>query len=292
MPDAFPNTWGPETAGPIEEADVRTVVSLLAEVATIEGDHAFKKRRLLEKLCAVVGAEKWMAALRVQSRADEAPRFVAVLHGGFSPEQLAKLSESAAHPGTKEIDAPFAAELSRKRTQITLRLEDFDQRGLWQGSPTEKLALQAGVGTFIASTRPIEETPLAGGQNGVPPEEIKSSVVALYRPPDAPQFSDRELRIAHIVLTEIDWLHTEGWPAECHVSVVSDLSPRHLSLLNLMIQGNTRQEITELMSLSRHTVNSYAKTLFAHFRVNSQTELMRHFIYGDGNDTMSDQEWR
>lgn len=290
MPDASPTTLGPEHGGPLEEADVRTVVSLLADVATITGDHAFKKRQLLERLCAVVGAEKWLAALRVESSAEEAPRFVALLHGGFSPEQLAKLSESAAHPSTQEIDAPFADELRRKRTQITLRLEDFDQRGLWQGSPSRELALQAGVGTLMASTRPIvSESESAGEAQDT--EEIKSSVVALYRSPGAPCFSDRELRIAHIVLTEVEWLHTEGWPAECHVAIVSDLSPRHLSLLNLLVQGNTRQEVAELMSLSLHTVNSYVKTLFAHFHVSSQTELMRHFLYGNGNDTMGDQEF-
>lgn len=262
----------------IEEADTRAIVNMMAEVSALEDEHTIRKRRLLELLSDYIGADKWLAALRVQNTVEEAPFFVGQLFAGFEPEQLVKLAESAAHPSVKEIEAPLGMELMRRKTQLTLRLEDFDQKQLWASSPAGELAEQAGVGTFLASTRPFFD-----------PEDgsLKASAIALYRSPGQPKFSERELRIAHIVLTEVSWLHTEGWPSEFLVKATADLPRSHLPMLTLLVQGNSRQEIAQLTERSINTVNSYAKTIFNHFNVKSQTELMKHFIYGDGNDRMA-----
>lgn len=263
---------------PIEEKDARAITRMLAEVAGIEGSHTIKKRKLLESLSDYIEADKWLAALRVQNLAGDMPHFVGQLHGGFSADQLGKLAESAAHPCLKEIDAPFAMELARRKTQITSRLEDYDKQGLWPGSPAAKLAEQADVGTFLASTRPFFD---------IENDRVQASVVALYRAPGKPTFSERERRIAHIVLTEVSWLHTEGWPSDLMVSATSELPRNHLVLVNLLVHGNSREDIAEMKQLSIHTVNSYIKTIFSHFKVSSQTELMQCFIYGDGNDILN-----
>ncbi len=261
----------------IEEKDTRAIIRMLTEAYAIEGGHANKKRHLLDALSAYISADKWLAALRVQSSATDAPKFVGLLHSGFTSDQLARITEAAAHPCAQAIEAPFAEELIRRKTHITLRLEDFDQQRRFPGSPAEALSAQAGVGTLLASTRPIYDTES---------ESIKSSAIALYRVPGASPFSVRERRIAHILLSEVDWLHTEGWPSEHLVEVTSELPRSHMPMLSLLVHGNSREEIAQLTQLSIHTVNSYVKETFRHFGVNSQIELMKLFIYGDGNDQM------
>jgi len=260
----------------ITEVDIRAIVKILADVAILGEGPVVKKRLLLEQLGRYIAADYWMSALRVQKSLADAPNFIGLLHSGFTPEQLAKLAESAAHPSVKAIDAPHAEALSQcHMQQLTLRLEDFDQQGLWSGSPAAELAREADVETFLASTRKL--------YNGVD-GEVQSSTLVFYRSPGNPCFSERERRIAHIVLTEVNWLHTDVWPPEFFFEKTSDLPARHLVLLSLLVHGNSRQKISEVMSLSIHTVNTYVKTIFSHFTVNSQTELMQRFIYGNGHD--------
>lgn len=270
----------PLTRKPIvTEADTRAIVRILADIAILSGGPVLKKRLLLERLGEYIEADYWMSALRIQKSIDDAPNFVGLLHSGFTPEQLAKLAESAAHPSVKAIDAPHAKALSKSDVQqLTLRLEDFDLQGLWPHSPAGALAKKADVGTFMASTRKLYDN-IDG--------ELKSSTLVFYRSPGNPCFSERERRIAHIVLTEVNWLHTDVWPPEFLFEKASDLPSRHLVLLSLLVHGNSRQKIAEIMSLSINTVNTYVKTIFNHFTVNSQTELMQHFIYGDGHDVIN-----
>lgn len=255
------------------EADVRTIVKILAEIAIIDDEPVVKKQRLMEGLSSYIAADCWMSALRVQKTASDQPNFVGLLHSGFTPESLAKLGECAAHPSIKAFEAPHTTELAcRKTQQLTWRLEDFDQQGLWPNSPAAKLAREAGVGTFLSSTRQLYDNEI---------ECIKSSVMVFYRSPGKPCFSERERHIVHIILTEVNWLHTDTWPPEFLFERVYGLPRKHLVLLNLLVHGNSRQGISQVMSLSIHTVNTYVKTIFRHFDVNSQTELMQHFIYGE-----------
>lgn len=264
-------------SGALEEKDTRAIIRMLTEAYAIEGGYTNKKRHLLDVLSAYISADKWLASLRVQTSANDAPKFVGLLHSGFNSEQLARITEAAAHPSSIAIEAPFAEELVRRKTHLTLRLEDFDQQQQFPGSPAEALAAKAGVGTMMASTRPIYDSES---------ESIKSSAIALYRAPGASPFSARERRIAHILLSEVDWLHTEGWPSELLVEATSVLPRSHIPMLSLLVHGDSRQEIAQLLQLSIHTVNSYVKQIFRHFGVNSQIELMKLFIYGDGNDQL------
>ena len=233
----------------ITESDTRAIVKILADIAILNDQPISKKRLLLEQLANYINADHWMSALRIQKSVDDAPNFVGLLHSGFTPEQLARLAESAVHPSTKAIDSPHAMALADKNIQhLTLRLEDFDQQGLWPGSPAAELAKQADVGTFLSSTRK-----LYGDGDG----EIKSSMMVFYRSPGNPCFSERERRIAHIVLTEVNWLHTDVWPPEFLFEKTSDLPPRYLVLLSLLVHGNSRQKIAEAMSLSINTCLLY-----------------------------------
>lgn len=87
--------------------------------------------------------------------------------------------------------------------------------------------------------------------------------------------------MAHILLSELPWLHDEGWPQDRGASIPR-LSPRLRIVLNLLLDGRTRKEMASSLSLSEHTIAQYQKAIYSHFGVNSQTTLLRRFQMGDG----------
>ena len=261
-----------ENSTPTQEDDVRQIVRLLADIAILNGDHTTKKIALLTGLCELIGAKKWVWVLRIDTPEKDTPTFAGYLNGGFTTEEFLSLSTAGAHPQVSEIEAPMKKELEHKKCHITLRLEDYD-RGLWQGSEVGELAKQAGVATFISSTRPMSDT--------------TASTVVIYRAPGEGTFSERERRIAHIILTEVGWLHTLGWPEKQYIETLPRLPKSNMVLLSLLLQGHSRKEMAELMKLSPHTIGSYIKAIYKHFDVTSQPMLMNRFIYGDGHDVIS-----
>jgi DNA-binding NarL/FixJ family response regulator len=109
------------------------------------------------------------------------------------------------------------------------------------------------------------------------------SSLGFYRRQHEPAFTERESRIAHIVLSEVPWLHEEGWPEDRAVSV-PQLPPRSRLVLNLLLDGRNRKEIAASLSLSEHTIAGYQKSIYSHFGVGSHAALMRRFQLGDGGD--------
>lgn len=255
----------------LSESDIRSIIAILSQVAAEAGkggDHLNCKRLMLSLLSELVGADKWIWALRSQGEGDDIPIFAGLLHEGFTDEELGFISAAAADPSMRFVDNAHLEELVEKQTHITRRLEDLDTEKLWSGSNSAALAAQAGVGTFITSARPMD---------GI----HACSSIALYRPPGSPTFTDRERHLAHLVLTEVGWLHALGWPEEKNITDLSALPPSQLPLLNLLLRGRQRQAISETLGLSLHTINSYTKNIFAHFKVNSQTQLMGLFVFGE-----------
>ena len=98
-----------------------------------------------------------------------------------------------------------------------------------------------------------------------------------------PHFGPRETRLAHIVLTEIPWLHEEGWGEDRGASL-GQLAPRPREILSLLVQGRARKLIADDLGLSIHTVHGYVRDIYRHFGVNSHPELMTRFTRGDGGD--------
>ena len=131
------------------------------------------------------------------------------------------------------------------------------------------LWVEAGVYPGLISSRPVDERSL--------------STIAVYRRPTDPPYTERELRLAHILLSEVPWLHEQGWP-EDRGSTVPRLSLRLRQVLNLLLQGFHRKGIADSLDLSLHTVGGYIKEVYRHFKVRSQSELMHRFLRGDGGD--------
>ena len=64
-------------------------------------------------------------------------------------------------------------------------------------------------------------------------------------------------------------------------STVGTLTRREREVLKLVLDGNTSQEISEMLFVSLHTINSHRKNILKKFKLKSPTEL---FLFAAEND--------
>lgn len=253
----------------LEESDVRAIVRLLSVVNGTPGDHLSKKRELMTGLACLIEADRWAWGMAAQMAPDKPSVHLSLVHGGFDEKRYARFSIAYQHPGMAEFHAPFARELAERQSHLTRLRGQFAPDDRYLGSECHRLWLEAGVDDVIMSMRPQGEGLF--------------SIIGLYRDPSRPRFTLRDGKVAHVILAGVPWLHAEGWDGR-YTSPVRRLSPRERMTLDLLIQGYTRDEIAGYLEISKHTVNQYAKSVFRHFGVHSQVELIARFKHGDGGD--------
>jgi len=191
------------------------------------------------------------------------------MNGGFSDESFANFLQALDHPEMALFASKFYTELKEKNTHLTRRRDQITDDEAFESSPAFQLWKAADIGSLIISHRPLDDQ--------------SSSALGLYRRHGRPKFSPRESRIAHIVLTEVPWLHELGWP-EDRGGEVPKLSKRQRLALNLLLQGQSRKEIAGHMKISIHTLHEYVNAIYDTFRVHSRAELMKRFYEGNGHD--------
>lgn len=253
---------------PLNERDVRDIVRLLGEVIATNGGIDAKRRVLMEGLCGLIGAESWVWCM-ARYEPDQPPSFVGMVHGGFDDQRFARFVEAMNHPAIEEVTRASTVELHEKGTHLTRTLRQMDPTSLLENSPAAASWRKANIGTLMVSQRPMEES-------GV-------SAIGVYRQLGESHFDEREARIAHILLSEVPWLHFQAFPdKECQD--IARLYPRHRTVLNLLCEGWSRKKIANHLQLSINTVHGYVKAIFQHFGVHSQAELLSRFAKGDGGD--------
>ncbi len=260
----------PETSS-LDESDVRAMVRLLGEVAALPVGHAEKKQYLMEGLCRLVAADAWVWGLAAEMDPDRLPVYVGFQHGRFDEAQFAAFLKIQTHPLIVGLTAPYSRELlSHPERHLTRTLQQIgcdDQR--FAESDVASLWDPCGF-----HPRCLSFHPLGGG---------KYSGIALYREVGSPLFDARDSRIAHIILTEVPWLHAQGWP-EDRGAEVPRLAPRTRLVLELLLQSYGRKQIAAHLGISENTVAGYVKDIYRQFDVRSHTELLRRFYQGDGGD--------
>jgi len=249
---------------------VRAIVRLLSEVAADQGQVNRKREILMEGLCRLIDAQAWLWAAAPSLIPGQQPVYFYHQLGGLQPEQLPAYLKAVEHPDTGEMTLPFALELQNEKTHLTRRRQQIIPDERFSASPASKLWEEAGLGPLILSFRPLDRGAM--------------SSVGIYRHLDKPQFTQRESKIVHILLTEVDWLHVEGLPVEESRSLPA-LAPRCRMVFTQLLHGRSRKQIAADLGLSVHTVNDYVKVLFSHFGVRSTPELLARFRMGDGRDT-------
>jgi DNA-binding CsgD family transcriptional regulator len=247
-------------------SDVRQIVRLLGEVIAAPGDHGVKKRLLMDGLCQIIDATAWIWGVG-QHRPDSAPFYIAFDRGNIDEERFARLMEAVNHPEMQEFAQPFSEELVATGQHLTRLRQQINPTGSFIGSRAEQAWLRADIGPVLLSCKPLPD----GG----------FSSIGIYRTAERELFSEKEARIAHIVLTEVPWLHLHGWPEERGQSALT-LFPRLRTVLNLLIEGWSRKQIADRLDLSLNTINGYVKDIYRHFSVHSQAELLARLSRGNG----------
>ncbi len=253
----------------LSEADLAAVVAIFNEVCIMEGDGAAKKRSLMNHLCRLIDADSWAWSL-VHLHLSQPTGQVVYLYDGMSDEEFAWYLRAVSAPDMNLLLDPYVQEIQRQGRQITRCDSQFITEELWKASVIfTSLWEKANLGHLILTSYSLGES----GNSGI----------GIYRRHGRPAFTQREVRIAHIILTEVPWLHTEGWP-EDYGEQVPRLAAHLTVVLNLLMQGMRRGVIAEHLQLSAHTVDGYVKEVYRYFNVHSQLELITRFREGDGGD--------
>jgi DNA-binding CsgD family transcriptional regulator len=259
----------PEDPPVLQETDARAIVRLLGEVCALPGGHAEKKRALMDGLAELTGADCWIWCFVAEPRTATPPVLVSFTHGGFTEERFARFLAASQHPGSARNTATIIEAAKARRTQQTRLREQLIPTEEFHASSAYPAWCEADIDGVIVSLRQLDD--------------VCQSAVGLYRSREKPPFAPRESRLAHILLSEVPWLHELGWPEDRGVTVPR-LSPRQRLTLNLLLDGRSRPQIAADLAISPHTADSYVKEIYRHFGVHSQAELIRRFQRGDGGD--------
>jgi DNA-binding CsgD family transcriptional regulator len=248
----------------IPKEDARSMVRLVAEVAALRTDHATAKRYLMNGLKEMVGADCWIWTLGYL-HPEKPPAYLCFLHDGFGEERFARFLQASEHPDMMALTAPFAREVLEGRHVTRLR-QQIDRENRFPSSDVYPTWLEADVAPLMLSAVPLNDQCV--------------SFIGIYRRADQPLFNERERQIAHILLTEVPWLHAEGWP-EDFGRLAPSLSRKRRLVLNQLLEGDSRKIVAAKLGLSIHTVSDYIKDIYRTFGVRSHAELMRRFRHGD-----------
>jgi DNA-binding CsgD family transcriptional regulator len=252
----------------LSEADVRRMVRLLGEVIAAPGDLSEKRHLLMDGLCILINATAWVWSMS-EFHPDKPPSSVGLIHGGFDEARFACYLEAINHPAMEAVSRPSSLELQKKGVHLTRTRRQMDPESLLDQSDAAPFWEKTDIGPLIMSLRPME----GGGVNAI----------RIYRTLAEPQFDDRESKIAHIILSEVPWLHFQAFPNQPSREI-TNLYPRHRTVLNCLCEGWSRKKIADHLGLSVNTVHGYAKVVFKHFGVHSQSELLARLTQGDGGD--------
>jgi DNA-binding CsgD family transcriptional regulator len=254
---------------PITEDDFRAVVRILADVASMDGSPDHKRDHLLRELGILLKVDTFLWGVAPLIEPGKQPVYLFQNSGGIDDDRMALMLKAIEHPETGAMTARLAEEIIAAGGHITRLRQDVIDDHWFLHSDASPIWREANVGPILFSMRPI-----AG---------VGTSVVGFYRPVAAPLFDEREARIAHIVLSEVGWLHEAGMPHSA-AKDVPKLPPRCRLILNQLVHGRPRKDIAADLGISPHTVNDYIKQIFRHFGVRSHLELIARLRHGDGKD--------
>ena len=246
--------------------DIRAMVGIVGDVAAHQGEHPEKKRLVMDSLCELIEADAWAWMLATKLKPGASPVFTSISSGGFEDGVFSKVLVAQEHPDFARLTEPLAKSVSENRQQITLRRIDYDPDDLYSNCESRSLWEAINFGPPMLCYRPVANSSI--------------SAVALYRRIGRKPFDNRKVKIAHILLEKVPWLHEQGWPW-ASASRVPELSPKLREVLNQLLDGRTRKEAADRLNIKENTFNEYAKKVYKFFDVHSHAELVNKFRVGD-----------
>lgn len=254
----------------LPQSEVIQIVRLLGDIAGMDSPLPDRKRALMDCMNDLLESDGWLwTATRL---IDEEPHPISVgfIHGGLSEKQLMGIAEaSEIAPQQPPEDAPLT-DLCCRGEHFTRTREQVVPDEVWYSHPTTKqYRLDRGLDHFLYSIYPLGPA--------------HASSVGFFRRAGREPFTDLQRRLCHIVFANVRWLHEASFPDHGGLECTA-LTPRLRTILLCLLDGKQKDEIAKLLHISPNTVKTHIRHLYRHFSVNSQTELMRHFQTGNGND--------
>jgi DNA-binding CsgD family transcriptional regulator len=258
----------------LDLSDVQSIVRLLGSVAERTPDPldpALRKRTLVSGLARLIHADVWLWHQGRGVPPHESPMLFAELHGGYeSEEQRTHHILALTDPTFDELcNKPVGQHCNWAGTRhITRTRRQLIGDAHWYGQPFHEQRLKpAGLDDCMLSFYLLDPKTW--------------SAMGFWRKAGREPFSDRERCIAHVVTSEIDWLHRDGTQVPA-ADRVSQLSRRLKEVLLLTLAGDSRKQIAAKLEISPYTVADHHKALYTHFGVNTRAELMSRFLAGGG----------
>jgi DNA-binding CsgD family transcriptional regulator len=259
---------------PISSDDLRAIIGILAEIAGMTEPLSVRKKVLMNRLCPLLGAERWIWTTSANFERGKTPTGIAVSYGGFTEREFGIIIEASqdVDVGMPENEPMIEAVLAHGH--VTRTRSDFIGDDDFYTHPQWTLYRKpAGTDQYLFSLYPIGNGYLSG--------------IGFHRLPGQPDFSARERRIIHLVASQVTWLHLADVPMGTDASFVEDLSPRLRTVFAFLLQGWNRKQIAEHLGITQNTAAGYIKSIYRYFGVASQVQLLSRFVRGDGGDAAS-----
>lgn len=249
----------------ILEEDARTMVRLLADVVSSQKGQVGMKQTLMDGLCSMIGADFWIWGLAADYDPVKGPIYTAMTSGGFEEEQVPKLLLALDNRELEDMLRPLGFELVKSGKQVTRIPQEYDPEKVFGREHIAEAWKNANIAAPLLCYRPVANNCLSG--------------IGIYRKWGRPPFSKRDAQIVDIIMSEVGWLHEQGWPWESALKV-PDLPQRCRMALNLLLEGLSRKRIASEMSISINTLNEYIKHIYRFYSVHSHAELVNRFRIG------------
>jgi DNA-binding CsgD family transcriptional regulator len=254
------------TQAVLSTARVEAIVKLLGEAVVTGPDIASKRRFILSGLSDMVGADGWIWQ-QARAEPDGTIFNFSFMDGGWRTETQRSIGLAGNHtPESQEILKSLTAPIHPGSPHVTSLRRDFLPDSAWYGSGMfEKYRKPASLDDFIFTYYIIG------------PREV--SIIGLHNGLHSPPFTEEHRLIAHVITSQIDWLHRKDADVPAKTKVTG-LSPRQRQIVMFLLTGDSVKQIASRLNLSINTVNNHLKLIHKHFGVSSRGELLSQFMGG------------
>lgn len=247
---------------PLTDGDFISVIRLLGEVAGMDTSVNDRRHALLAGLNELIDGDVWMW---VHSRFNGTDLSAfSVCTGGFASDQERASVFMVAN--REDVNRVMTAYWNPK-IQHTFCASDLMATVNGADQAVFRQAFQdCGCCDTVFSLYALDAVTMSG--------------IGLHRRQGKPLYSVRERTLAHLVLTQVDWLHRAQTDVPANNNSLLDLSPRQREVLLHLLGGDGRKQVARKMSLSEYTVDDHVQAIYRHFNVTSKSELLSLFIGG------------
>jgi DNA-binding CsgD family transcriptional regulator len=254
----------------ISMADVREITRIIGECRELGDDPFVWRQHFQERLSKLVGAELVLSGEvggAISGNVCVPGGTAYGLEHGFRTEGYMELGQIFAEgPMKSEMFSTIIKNVAAQPGQGSAfaRQQVMSDR-VWDRSfDKRRICAVLGNEDNLHSLQPTERTDYFDS-------------ITLGRAPGRRKFGEREVALVELIHSEVARM-VGGALAEFHEPAPSQLAPRVRQVLRCFLEGDGDKQAAARLELSKHTVNQYAKTIFAHFHVNSRQELLARWV--------------